>query len=185
MSHLTSDEMIDAVEGNLDPSRRAHLAGCAACAREVDSLAAVLKETGAVDVPEPSPLFWNHFSARVRAAVDTEPLSGGAGWRGLLRWHVLVPYAAMAMVMITVLVTRAPGVRPEAPIVDQASGVELSDEGWTMLADLVGTIDLDTAGDAGLTIVPGTAELAALDLNAQEQQELGRLLQAALERSKS
>ena len=54
-----------------------------------------------------------------------------------------------------------------------------------MLADLVGTIDLDTAGDAGLTIVPGTAEMAALDLNAQEQEELGRLIRAELERSKS
>lgn len=184
MSHLTSDEMIDAVEGNLDRSRRAHLAGCAECAREVESLAAVLKETQAVDVPEPSPLFWDHFSARVRGAVAAEPVSGG-GWRDLLRWHVVIPYAAMAMVVLAVLVTRTASVRPEAPIVDQTAGVELSDEGWTMLADLVGTIDLETAGDAGLTIVPGTAEQAALDLSAQEQQELGRLIQAELERAKS
>jgi hypothetical protein len=185
MSHLTSDEMIDAVEGTLAPSRRRHLAECADCAREVESLAAVLKEAQAVDMPEPSPLFWDHFSARVRTAVQAEPMTGGAGWRNVLRLPVLVPVAAMAMVVIAVLVTRAPDVRPELPAIDQAADAQLSDEGWTMVANLVGTIDLETADAAGLTIAPGTAELAALDLNAQEQQELGRLIRAELERAKS
>ena len=75
--------------------------------------------------------------------------------------------------------------RPEAPIIDQAADMELSEEGWTMVADLVGTIDLETADAAGLTIAPGTAELAALDLDAREQQELRRLIRAELERAKS
>jgi hypothetical protein len=192
MSHLTSDEMINAVEGTLEPSRRRHLAECADCTREVESLAAVLKEAQAIEVPEPSRLFWDHFSARVRTAIATEPLPGGGWWSRLASpkprvggWRVLVPFAAMAMVVIAVLVTRAPDVRPELPAIDPAADAQLSEESWTMVADLVGTIDLETADAAGLTIAPGTAELAALDLNAQEQQELGRLIRAELERAKS
>jgi hypothetical protein len=54
-----------------------------------------------------------------------------------------------------------------------------------MLADLVGDIDLDTASAAGVTFMPGDAEQAVLQLTAEEQQELTRLLKAELTRAKS
>ena len=199
MSHLTSDELIEAVEGTLAPSRRRHLAECADCTREVGA-SAVLKERRHRRA-EPSPLFWDHFSARVRAAVHEEPLPAGAGWGSLLRWPVMVPVAALAIAVLAVVVTRTPDAPPVTPNVTHAaadadpsaspgspratSRGELSDEGWTMVAELVGTIDLETADASGVAIRPGTAELAALELNAQEQQELGRLIRAELERAKS
>ena len=53
-----------------------------------------------------------------------------------------------------------------------------------MLAELVGDIDLETASAAGV-IEPGVAEQAVLQLTAEEQQELTRLLKAELTRAKS
>ena len=34
----------------------------------------------ALDVPEPSPLFWDHFPNRVRAAIDAAPAAEAAPW---------------------------------------------------------------------------------------------------------
>lgn len=68
---------------------------------------------------------------------------------------------------------------PEAPQVPQAL------DNWVMLADLVGGIDLDTAAAAGVVVTPGLAERAVLELTADEQQELTRLLKAELTRAKS
>ena len=53
-----------------------------------------------------------------------------------------------------------------------------------MVSELVGHIDLDTASAAGV-IGPGVAEEAVLQLTAEEQQELTRLLKAELQRAKS
>ena len=58
-------------------------------------------------------------------------------------------------------------------------------DSWVMLADLVGDIDLDTAAAAGVIVEPGVAEQAVLQLTAEEQQELTRLLKAELTRAKS
>ena len=53
-----------------------------------------------------------------------------------------------------------------------------------MVTELVGEIDLDVASAAGV-IEPGVAEAAVLQLTAEEQQELTRLLKAELQRAKS
>ncbi len=53
-----------------------------------------------------------------------------------------------------------------------------------VLADLVGEIDLDTATAAGV-VAPGVADQAVLQLTADEQRELTRLLNAELTRAKS
>ena len=71
MTHLTPDELIDAVEGTLGgrsagtPRRRATRAGAS-----WPSLSARLGDAKQASVPEPSPLFWQHFSERVRTAID-------------------------------------------------------------------------------------------------------------------
>jgi hypothetical protein len=194
MNHLSPDELIDAVEGTLDPARREHLATCEFCAREVANLASVLTEARQVDMPEPSPMFWDHFSARVRTAIDAEPMPAG-GWTSLAgrsfsegRWFrlpVLAPIAALALLVValmTALPRESGPTQPQVKVATEANDITPADDGWKLVADLVGDVDWDSAGVA---VQPGLADQAALDLSAQEQQELGRLLKAELERVKS
>ena len=185
MTHLTPDELIDAAEGTLDPDRRAHLESCELCQREVANLAATLSETRGLHVPEPSPLFWQHFSKRVREAIDAEP-AFVASWRGWLRWQVVVPVGATALVAVA-LITTVPreAVGPPTLAVEERVEPPASDDNWVLVADLVGDVDWDTARAAGLTVEPGDAERAVLELSADEQVELTRLLKAELMRTKS
>lgn len=184
MNHLTSDELIDAMEGMLDAARRQHLDACEACRRELAELSSVLREARAVNVPEPSPLFWQHFSERVRTAVDAEALPSG-GWPRWLRWPALVPLAATALVVIALMVSAPKPIEPPASVAANPSDVAPAADSWVMVADLVGDMDWDTASAAGLVVEPGDAERAVLELSAKEQQELTRLLRAELLRAKS
>ena len=69
MTHLTPDELIDAMEGLLSEERQSHLAACEQCQRELAGLSSALNDAKQVGVPEPSPLFWPNFSQRVRVAI--------------------------------------------------------------------------------------------------------------------
>jgi hypothetical protein len=193
MTHLTADELIDAMEadagngsteGVLPAERRVHLASCEYCRAQLDDLAGALNDAKQVSVPEPSPLFWNHFSQRVRVAIDQEPASGGI-WPSWLRWQILLALGAAAMIILGLMMTM--------PIDQDASDelaavestpLEPAGESWGAVEDLVGHLDIETAGAAGV-IAPGVAELAVLELTPEEQQELTRLLQQELTRAKS
>src|SRR5687768_14981786 len=103
MNHLTPDELIDAVERSLSPARSAHLAECARCTLEVAQLSTILDDSRAAKVPEPSPLYWDHFSSRVRTAIAAEPIAPRvARW---FQWPVLVPVAGLALLVFTLLST--------------------------------------------------------------------------------
>jgi hypothetical protein len=185
MTHLNADELLDALEGLLAPERQAHLASCEACRQQLEDLQSVLHEARQVSVPEPSPLFWEHLSRRVRTAIDVEPLPAG-GFTAWLRWPVLAPVAALALVVLALLV--AMPIREESPgtaleVADQDP--LLSDENWVMVADLVGDVDWDMARAAGVSPEPGVVDQAVLELTPEEQQELTRLLRAELMRAKS
>jgi hypothetical protein len=106
--HLTPEELIDSRERPLPPARQAHADTCAACRSEIARLDEVLLDVGAVDVPEPSPLFWDHLSARIRDRVAHEPPPTRGrehplarltdwlmGWGSAPRWA----YAAILLVL--------------------------------------------------------------------------------------
>lgn len=182
MTHLTSDELIDAVEGLTAPDRQAHLASCDACRGQLADLSSVLNDAKHVSVPEPSPLFWPHFSARISAAIDTAPQSARLSW---LRWQVLAPLGALAMLLLALTVA-VPRREPAAVIVtDESTPAMSADDHWVVLTDLVGDFDLETANAAGLISEPGLAEQAVLELTAEERRELTRLLEAEMMRVKS
>jgi hypothetical protein len=190
MSHLTPDEIVDAIDGVLGSARHAHLGSCIACRTEVDRLTAVLGQTRSVTVPEPSPLFWQHFSRRVRVAIAEEPAA--AGWPQWLRWPVLTPLAAMALLvmalMTAVLPVRAPAPDPVAIDDSTAPAADMdfvADSVWAFIAESIGPLDVETALQAGIATSPGEAERAALDLSDAEQAELVRLLQQELTKSGS
>jgi hypothetical protein len=183
MTHLTSDELIDAMDGVLAQERQAHASECGACRRQLDELAAVVKHTRDVDVPEPSPLFWQHLSANVNAAIDRQMDHAGPRW---LRWQILLPLGAVAM-LVAALVFSLPDIRraPAPPAGHVAIGDRQPEpDQWGTVAELVGEFDLDAAAETGV-LEPGLAEEAVLQLTAEERAELTRLLQAELSRAKS
>jgi hypothetical protein len=180
MSHLTPDELIDAMEGVLDGKRRAHLDVCEECRRQFEDLHEVLSDAKRTGVPEPSPLFWNHFSARVNDAIDREI---DRAWPQWLRWQVLLPLGAVAMIILALMASVPKGNIADAPVAAEVAPV-VADDTWASFADLVGDVDADVAADA-VVIEPGLADQAVLLLTTEERQELSRLLQAELARAKS
>ncbi len=81
MAHLTPARLVDLAEGAEAEHAVPHLAECDACRREVAELRATMADVGrAYDVPEPSPLFWDHLSARVRDGVA----GAACAWRNTL-----------------------------------------------------------------------------------------------------
>jgi hypothetical protein len=187
MKHLSSDRIIDIVEGVRTESAEPHLQSCQMCRRELDELRAAMRVAANIDVPEPSPLFWNHLSARVRDAVAAEgaPRAVGAAW-----WLTLaVGTVAAVLVAIGVSVYRpalpAAGL-PEAAVAspDQMQALGATDDAaMSMMADLAAESDWETArevGLAGLTNNVGGADAALGVLTDGERVELQRLLKEAL-----
>jgi hypothetical protein len=184
MTHLNPDELIDAIEGLLPSDRQEHFDTCEHCRRELADLSSVLSEAKQVSVPEPSPLFWQHFSQRVRTAIDQD-VTPENSWPSWLRWQVLLPLGAVAMIILALMIS--------VPKEDAGDSSEFalqtpealqSPDSWAAIEDLVGELDVETASAAGV-IEPGVAEQAVLELTADEQQELTRLLKAELTRAKS
>jgi hypothetical protein len=195
MTHLTPDELIDAAEADADrdkagtaltADRQAHLAGCPDCRRQLGDLQSALGAARQVGVPEPSPLFWPQFSRRVSDAIESTPENGSAAW---LRWQVLLPLGAVAMLILALMMSvpkdaRVPAFAPVAQEAPVAQVAPAESDSWDMVADLVGQLDVETASAEGV-IEPGVAERAALELTAEEQLELTRLLKEELTRAKS
>src|SRR5687768_13617255 len=135
MTHLTSDEFVDALDKALEPSRQTHLDACAPCQLQLTELAGVLSEAQRVAVPEPSPLYWEHLSARVRTAIDAEPGPAGS-WRALLKWPVLAPIAALAMLLVAlaVAIPRQQQAVPSVAVVEAAPDAS-DDDSWVVITD--------------------------------------------------
>jgi hypothetical protein len=106
--HLTPDELIDSRDRQLAPARQAHADACVVCRTKLAELDEVLRDVAAADVPEPSPLFWDHLSARIRERVAHEPPPAPArdnplsrltdwltGWSAAPRWA----FAAVVLVL--------------------------------------------------------------------------------------
>jgi hypothetical protein len=80
MAHWSREELIDSLDQAPPPARLAHLDACAHCRAERDALVAVLRDVSRVQVPEPSPLFWDRLSARVRESLADEPTPVAPRW---------------------------------------------------------------------------------------------------------
>lgn len=185
MSHLTNDEIVDAVERTLRPARLHHVDGCANCRAQVDRVAAILRQVQTTEVPEPSPLFWAPFSQRVREAVAEQGAQGWL-WPEWLRAPALAPIAAMALVVFALVTTvsRESAV-PQSQVASAEAVMEVAslEQEWAVVADMVGEIDIETAQQAGIELRHGSVERAALELGATEQQELVRLMREEIEKA--
>jgi hypothetical protein len=194
MRHLSSDQILDSAEGRGEPP--AHLASCLACRSRVEELKQVLALAATDSVPEPSPLFWNHFSERVRDAIAAEPAPLSARPRfSFARTASLA--AALAIIVIGVAVTmrtaepvnsvvRGPVGLPE--VADIGGNPPLSpplddDPTWMVMGELASQLNLEDATEAGLTTGPDAAERAIAQMSEQEQREVVELLQAELQKA--
>ena len=190
MSHLTPAEIVDAVDGALAPDRLAHARECAPCHGEIQRAGVTLGRVRAVDAPEPSPLFWDHFSARVRDAIAAErPQRGQARWGP----RVWAPLGAAAALALGIGLART----PVAPPPVEPSHVESTqhaaprhveshaDDPWLVVSDLAGDMEWSEAEAAGFSLRPGAAEHALLQLSDDQQQELVRLLETEIDRLRS
>jgi hypothetical protein len=188
--HLKEDLLVDLAEGTLPESSAPHLASCERCRRQLSEMRAVMSAAGEVDVREPSPLYWDHLSVRVREAVAIDA-SPRRPWADVATWRrVLVPAWAAAAVSIIIVVALGPRVAgppasPLAPAPVAATGAEVvdvwtdqasdDDESLVLMESLSAGFDLDAARQAGLA-AGGSAEHAVTHMDGDDLRELQRLL---------
>jgi len=191
MTHLAPQEVIDALEDTLDPARAAHLEGCRACQREVSASGSVLREMSEErQVPEPSPLFWDHFGRRVRVATDSTAVGRSARWS--LGWKTLTGLGMVAASLMLIVTLRSgPGSVTETPTladavpVDEVSAASIAEllatelEPWAVVADAASELSVADLGALPVP-APGSAELLVDALTPEERAELVRLLQAEM-----
>jgi hypothetical protein len=199
MTHLTFDELVDALEGTLGTDRARHLDACADCRDQLTALRTTVTDTAAVDVPEPSPLFWDHFSQRVRAAIDQTPRPLAPWWR---RPAFGLACAAMAALLIVVVFRmtasrQQPAVQvvatdPTEPATDHTPratdhtdpvSTPSNDPVWALLRAAASDMQLNEAHAAGLNVRPASVDDAVGDLTPLERTELERLIRAELKRA--
>jgi hypothetical protein len=204
--HLNIEELVDIAEGTRPQSTAPHLAACEPCRAQVRELRAMMSAAQDVDVPEPSPLFWDHLSSRVSQAVEADLDARRTPSRDLrpsrdVGWQALSAVAACLLIAIALgsrLLAPAPvlpppsigvAVPPPASVADAGIGPELirdvtsdDDASLTVVASLSDGVDMETAREAGLA-PRGSAEHAVTHMSQGELRELGRLLQEELTRS--
>jgi hypothetical protein len=194
MRHLDEQELIDVADGVRVERSARHLQSCEPCRRQVADLRAMMSAVSEVDVPEPSPLFWEHFSARVSEGIAEVPRRHSttaariAAWT--TTWRVGLPAGALAAVIVAAIVTLGGPRTAESPAAGESFGVEAGatdalaplaeDASLSLIADLAGDLDWDAAADAGLTTRDGAVDLVLLEMSADERLELQRLLKQEL-----
>src|SRR6185295_18015495 len=101
--HLSPQEFVDAADGVLTAARRDHADACESCHEHIAALRQLMTDVDlATEVPEPSPLFWDHFSQRVRAATRAEsPAPEMAWWRS---WRSLSLGGLLAAAVLLIAV---------------------------------------------------------------------------------
>ena len=184
--HLAPEELIDLAEGSRPASSAPHLADCAQCRQQLEELREMMT-TISVEVPEPSPLFWDHFSERVREAVAAEK-TPRRGWFGIGRrsWGLAAAVSAAVVLIAVSIATRIPAPAPaeriivERPAADVGSAPASEDPSFTLLGDLAGGLDWDGVAEAGISMNVGAADTAVAELTDGERSELQRLLQEAM-----
>jgi hypothetical protein len=200
MTHLDDLELLAALDDSAVADPAGHLHTCRVCQEKLAALRDTHAMVAAVDVPEPSPMFWDHFSERVRTGVrDVEPER--TWWREQffgLRLDVALGALVLCLAiggfvwrMNTQAIPEGPsnGVATSAqhraaePAAVAAETITADDDAaWALVRSVADDLSLDDTMAAGLAAAPGSADVAALGLTAEERTELVRLLEAEMKR---
>ena len=186
MAHLTSVEFVDLAEGVRDAASAPHLAECDRCRRQLADVRGMIAGAVASDVPEPSPLFWDHLSARVREAVAAEPPPRSAAFLGSWWLRAAAGMAVSAMIAAAVassIARRTPEHQAPALVQEHADSAALLGQGddpsLDLVADFSRTLDWD---DLREQLGTGKVDASVGELDGAERRELGRLLKEELAR---
>jgi len=182
MKHFSAAEFVDEVEGRLPDARRAHLDACRTCAARAVVVRETLHDVRAPDVPEPSPLFWDHFSLRVRDAVRHTRPDPVPWWRHPA-WAVACSVVLVAAVLIGIRDVRLPTpVAPAPSTSGSAAPASVDDLAWSLLTEVASTVEQQDPQAAPFAVRPSEVDRAVVSLSPAERQELRRLLQDELKR---
>lgn len=137
----------------------------------------------ALDAPDPSPLFWEHFPDRVRAAVaaDAPVAPPRVPW-----WRRPVAAATVATLIISVAgagvwMQREASTGAARSVADASATSNAGiDAAWSVVEASAADIGLDDLADAGFVPGPGDADVAFEDLSQAERAVLFALLEAEL-----
>jgi hypothetical protein len=193
MTCLRPDEIVDLIEGVLDPVRATHVEMCAECRDAVAGVRIALEGIASTEVPEPSPYFWATVNRRVLAAIGEAPARDG--WRAWFAWDTLVPVAGMTAVLMALggaiarppapTVVAVPSIADAMPAVTASVAADAADDALTLVVELAGT--LPDSGGVGLDLapLPDLGDVAAAALTDDELDALEGILRAAVDRPKS
>jgi hypothetical protein len=207
MPHLATDQLLDLAEGTAAPAATeqatAHLASCTRCVEELArarTALAMAREPLHASVPDPSPLFWDHLSARVQEAIAAEPPPQTSWFDVPWGWRAWIPAAAaVGVIALAIAVSLSIGRGDNQPSrlatnTQAATGptidvVEASptadDPALAFLTDLAGDFEWDDVADAGLMAGSSAIDRAMSELSADERVELHRLLNEELKQWKT
>lgn len=187
--HLREEEFVDLLDGTLAEARAAHLEQCNQCRTQYERARRLMGFVGSADVPEPSPLYWEHFSRQVRERLDAEP-ARQAWWR----FRPMTAGVFVAALLLVMLVARlwSPGGRPpnEPPTWAEIESVDHSqlvadDSTWELLQEVGKDVPWEDAADAGLAPSRSVDYHAFDHLSANQRAELAAYLREEIERAKS
>jgi hypothetical protein len=203
MRHLTTEQLVDLAEGIEIDSSTQHLRSCGDCRGRITDLRETIAAVVEVEAPEPSPLFWEHFSARVSDTVRSgDGVAGRAAPRGrfyvagagLAEWlgrPVGSICTSLIVVGVTALLLRSgrpvpppTASDPVAVAVPGETAESADDPSLSLVVDLAADLDRDSAREAGLTPHLGVDDDALALLTSGERGELRRLLEGELSSSR-
>lgn len=189
MTHPDEITLIDLLDGQGTPEQGAHVAQCDSCRAALAGLRSAMVRATDDGMPDPSPLFWEHFSRRVNERIDA-PEKGEWRW---LRGPRLAALVAAAAVVLAVAIGTTTLRGPERPdVLVSAPGVpsqveaqdDIEEDGaWAVVRTAAQDLDYDAAQAEGISARPGSMEHAVAEMTGEERAELARLIEQELKRT--
>ena len=160
-----------------------HLDECGACRATLAELRSTLADAALAQPAEPSPLFWDHFSRRVRDATAAEAVP-----RRLFPWRPVVLLAGLAGAVVLAVTLRQHGAPAPPPLTTPAvatanaapDAASADDATVEILSAVSGDLSFDEALAADLLPSRASVALAVDRLTENQKQELVRIVREEL-----